>query len=288
MSPQVVVIPIADTDFDPSETGVPWKLLTEAGYKVVFATQNGAPGVADPLMLTGEGLDPWGWVPVVKKVKLVGLFMRADCNARAAYADMVKSQEFQHPLKYKDLKVGDYDGLILPGGHAKGVRPYLEDKDLQSFVADFFDAKKPIAAVCHGVLVASRSVSKQTGKSSLYGYRTTALTWKLESTAWCLTKYFARFWDPNYYRTYLEGPNDPYGDMGVEQEVKRALKSPDDFEDVPKTAPDHFRKASGMFRDTPTDHRPSWVVTSDHYVSARWPGDVHSMTTTFMSKLRGE
>ena len=37
-----VLIPLPDRDFDVTEVAVPWKLLTEAGYQVVFA---GAIGV---------------------------------------------------------------------------------------------------------------------------------------------------------------------------------------------------------------------------------------------------
>jgi putative intracellular protease/amidase len=43
---------------------------------------------------------------------------------------------------------------------------------------------KPVAAVCHGVVLAARAISKRTDKSALYGKKTTVLTWKLENSAW--------------------------------------------------------------------------------------------------------
>src|SRR5581483_4683882 len=110
------------------------------------------------------------------------------------------------PLRYAELRVGDFDALLLPGGHAKKMRQYLESHELQNFVADFFDSGKSVAAVCHGVVLAARSRSKKTGKSVLHGRKTTALTWKLERTAWLLSRFLIRFWDPHYYRTYLEEP----------------------------------------------------------------------------------
>src|SRR6202163_3357988 len=58
-----VVIPIAGRDFDPTEVAVPWQILRAAGHEVAFATPDGARGRADELMLTGEGLDPWGFIP---------------------------------------------------------------------------------------------------------------------------------------------------------------------------------------------------------------------------------
>ena len=81
---------------------------------------------------------------------------------------------------------------------------FLEDGDLQRFVADFFDADKPVAAICHGVALAARSISTSTGKSVLHGRRTTALTWRLEKSAYSMMRFLGRFWDPEYYRTYTE------------------------------------------------------------------------------------
>ena len=188
--------------------------------------------------------------------------------------------------QYPDLKVHEHDGLVLPGGHwARGMRQYLEDPYLQSFVGDFFDSGKPVAAICHGVVLAARSLSKQTGKSVLYGRKTTALTWKLEKAAWSLMKSFGRTWDPDYYRTYIEADAEPLGYRGVEAEVKRVLASPGDFLDVPRSAPDYFRKSSGLFRDSSQDSRPAWVIRDGSYVSARWPGDVHGFAATFAAVL---
>src|SRR5438045_8840077 len=53
-----------------------------------------------------------------------------------------------------------FDALLLPGGHrARGMREYLESEILQRHVASFFDKEKPVAAICHGVLLAARSIS---------------------------------------------------------------------------------------------------------------------------------
>jgi putative intracellular protease/amidase len=273
-------------DFDPSEAAITWKVLTDAGCRVIFATPDGRCAAGDPLMLSGDGLDFWSRVPALQRFKFLGLLLRADARARAAYAALQSDPAFLHPIKYLDLHVGDYAGLVLPGGHwARGMREYLEDAALQGFVADFFDAGKPVGAICHGVLLAARSLSKRTGKSILYGKKTTALTWKLEKAAWSMMKFFGRVWDPDYYRTYVEAPSEPAGFRSVEAEVGRALASPEDFLDVPKRAPHYFRKASGLFRDSAQDPRPAWVVRDGRYVSARWPGDVHVFAATFAAML---
>jgi putative intracellular protease/amidase len=180
-------------------------------------------------------------------------------------------------LSYEKIDTGQFDGLLLPGGHcARGMRPYLEDALLQTRVAEFFDSGKPVAAICHGVLLAARSISAKTGKSVLYGRKTTALTWKLERSAWNLMKLAGRRWDPDYYRTYREKPGEPAGYWSVQSEVIRSLARPEDFEE-----PRALVQASGMFRDSDSKPGPAFVVRDANYISARWPGDVHVFAREF-------
>ena len=48
-----------------------------------------------------------------------------------------------------DANADDYDGLVLPGGVANP--DFLRmNADAVSFVRDFFQAGKPVAAICHG------------------------------------------------------------------------------------------------------------------------------------------
>jgi putative intracellular protease/amidase len=275
-----VLIPIPNRDFDPSEVAVPWQVLKSAGHEVLFATPDGEPGQADELMVTGRGLDPWGFIPGLDRLKVVGLVLRANHAAREAYAKLVLDPAFQRPRRYDELRVGDYDALVLPGGHrARGMHAYLESPVLRAFVGDFFDTGKPVGAICHGVLLAANSVSKKTGRSVLYGKKTTSLTWGLERAGWSVGR-IARFWDPNYYRTYLEAPGAPAGDRSVEADVKRVLASPGDYLDVQADDPHRAAKTSGRKRDTAEDTTPSFVVRDGNYVSARWPGDVHAFSGT--------
>ena len=81
-----VLMPIPARDFDPSEVAISWRVLTDAGHRVSFATPDGRPGVADALMLDGRGLDPWGWIPGLRALPLIGLLLRANRDARHAYA----------------------------------------------------------------------------------------------------------------------------------------------------------------------------------------------------------
>jgi putative intracellular protease/amidase len=210
--------------------------------------------------------------------------MRANTDARNAYAAMEQDPAFGAPLSWPQVRREDFDGLLLPGGHrARGMREYLESEVLQTLVAEFFAAGLPVAAVCHGVLLAARSRAAD-GRSVLYGRRTTALTWAFERKA-AMVGRIVRFWDPNYYRTYVDGPGQPAGYMSVQQEVTRALARPEDFLDVPPDASDYRRKASGMVRDTFDDDRPAFIVRDGNYLSARWPGDAHAFAKTFAAML---
>jgi putative intracellular protease/amidase len=277
----VVLIPIPDLDFDPTEVAVSWKVLSQTGHQVRFATPHGRAGHGDDLMVTGQGLDPWGFAPGLSHIVGVGRFLRADRRGRAAYAEMVHAEEFAHPLSWYDIDLLDVDGLLLPGGHrARGMRTYLESPVLQHVVVEAFHRQLPVAAVCHGVLLAARSIDPRTGRSVLYGRRTTALTWSLERRAWHVAR-MTRFWDPDYYRTYREQPGEPAGFWSVQQEVTRSLARETDFLDVDREQPDASLKMSGRRRDGPDDDRPAFVVADGNYLSARWPGDVYTLARRF-------
>jgi protease I len=244
-----VLIPVPDQDFDPTETGVPWHTLCQRGHRVVFATPNGKIAHADPRMVTGERLG------------ILAPLMKADRNGQSAYEQMRECEEFRHPIAYHDLDPENFDGIILPGGHAPGVREYLESSLLQSIVAEFFGRNQPIGAICHGVLLAARS-SSSCGRSVLYGKKTTALTKLMELTAWTLTRLYLG----DYYRTYP---------VTVEDEVRAALAAPEDF----------VRGPISIIRDSPSHLNTGFTVRDGNYLSARWPGDAHRFASEFASML---
>jgi hypothetical protein len=75
------------------------------------------------------------------------------------------------------------------------------------------------------------------------------------------------------------------GYRSVQSEVTRALAHASDFVDVPTDAENRFRKSSGLFRDSASDQRPAFVVRHRNYISARWPGDVHTFAQQFARLL---
>lgn len=234
-----VLVPLPSRDFDPTETAVPWKILRAAGHSVRFATPDGQPGQADARMVHGTGLG------------LLAPLLRADANGRAAYAELERSDEFRQPMAYAALADAPADALLLPGGHAPGMKEYLESPLVQARVAACFVAGQPVGAICHGVLVAARARAAD-GRSLLFGRRTTGLTKFMELGAWALTC----AWLGNYYRTYA---------TPVEDEVGAALAARADFQRGPLSAT----------RDSPSNLAAGFTVRDGAYLSARWPGDAH-------------
>ncbi|KAL1528135.1 hypothetical protein AB1Y20_009498 [Prymnesium parvum] len=185
-TPRRVLVPLPSRDFDPTEAAVPWKRLTDAGHDVVFATPCAQPAQADPIMLSGVGL--WLWKPL----------LRAEPYGVACYEQMVRSAAFGAPLRWDAVDADEYHALLLPGGHAKGMREYLESRELQAVVARFFAARRPVGAICHGTLLVARSISPLTGKSVLHGLKSTGLQRRQEWAAYLLTALYMG----KYYRTY--------------------------------------------------------------------------------------
>ncbi|MER5386155.1 type 1 glutamine amidotransferase domain-containing protein [Streptomyces sp. NPDC002688] len=48
----------------------------------------------------------------------------------------------------RDVSVAEFDGLVLPGGVANPDQLRLDEAAV-AFVKEFFDAGKPVAAICH-------------------------------------------------------------------------------------------------------------------------------------------
>lgn len=242
-------MPLPDADFDTTEVAVPWKLAVRAGHHVTFATeQGGAPPACDPLLLTGVLFGRLG----------------AATEAKAFYGELERAREFTQPIAWGDIDPAAYDALLLAGGHAPGMRQYLGSAELQAKVAAFWKLDRPVAAICHGVLVLARARDPETGVSVLRHARTTCLPEYMERSAYLLT-----FWKlGRYYRTYP---------AYVEDEVTAALADP------------RMQFARGptvrTARGTADDDSSAFVVEDGRYVSARWPGDAYLFAKKLLARL---
>ena len=119
-------------------------------------------------------------------------------EAKRFYAELAGAAEFTSTLAWGQVDPAAFDGLLLPGGHAPGMRQYLGSAVLRDQVARFWALGRPVAAICHGVLVLARAVDPDTGRSVLAGRRTTCLPKYMERGAYLLTGWRLG----RYYRTY--------------------------------------------------------------------------------------
>lgn len=179
-----ILIPVPDTDCDVTEVAVPWAVLTRAGHHVVFATEAGAVPRADPLLLTGVLFGKLG----------------AEPEAKTFYHRLESSDEWRRPLRWADLDVAAFDGMILPGGHAPGMRQFLGSAQLQAKVAEFWNLGRPVGAICHGVLVLARATDAN-GTSLLFGRTTTRLPGCMEWAACLITAWKLGRYSRTYRRT---------------------------------------------------------------------------------------
>ena len=70
-----------------------------------------------------------------------------------------------------ELKIEDYDLLILPGG-AKSMEYMRQDKEILQFISDFNDSGKVIASICHAAqLLISAKVVKGRKISGYYSIK---------------------------------------------------------------------------------------------------------------------
>ncbi|BAO62308.1 MULTISPECIES: type 1 glutamine amidotransferase domain-containing protein [Pseudomonas] len=247
----MILILLPHADYDPSESSLPWQAARDAGFAAQFATPLGMPAYADS-RLVSLGFGP-----------LNPLLMTPAADL-ARYHAMTRDPAFCSPLPYAGVDPAAYEGLLIPGGHARGMRSLLESEEVRRIILAFFQADKPVAAVCHGPLALARCIDPASGRSVLHGRKVTALlAGPMELAAWLVTAP----WLGRYYRTY---------DHSVEEEIKAALASPADFLPGPWLPR----------RDSAEHPERGFVVRDRNLLTARWPGDCHRFANEWASLLQ--
>jgi len=88
-----------------------------------------------------------------------------DFEGDQTYTEKV-GHRFALTATFADIKVEDYDALVIPGGRAP---EYLRlNKDVISMVKHFFTTNKPVAAVCHGAQLLAAAGVLENRKCSAY------------------------------------------------------------------------------------------------------------------------
>ena len=119
-------------------------VLRRAGHEVVFATEHGARPAADPRLLTGVIFGQLG----------------ADPEPRAFYAELEKAPEFARAEGVGGL---DPRGVRRAAPRPAGTRPACGSTSAAAAARQeqrrpvLADSNRPVAAICHGVLVLART-----------------------------------------------------------------------------------------------------------------------------------
>ena len=277
LKPKKILMPLPDTDFDPTECALAWKILKEE-YKceIVFTTENGAIPKCDPITLRGEGLN------FITRIifNVIGVQVRQQVVLNS-YQEMENDINFKSPKAWNqgDVKMNEFDGIWITGGHAQGMRQLLSCKYLQRQLAEYWELQRPVAAVCHGVLMVARTRNfKDTSKSVLSGRKTTSLVNYQELIAYNLTSWS----HGRLFRTFDDTTEDEilklmYGCLSIEE--ARARNSKQKLYDE---GPFLVEKEFG----TKQIGRRGYIVEDGHYLSGRWPGDVEILAHRFGQKLQ--
>jgi deglycase len=115
------------------------------------------------LMLVGDYAEDYETMVPFQALAMVGHEVHAVCPGRKAgekvrtavhdfEGDQTYSEKRGHDFAlnatFADVKPERYDALVIPGGRAP---EYLRlDEGVIAMTRHFFDARKPVAAVCHG------------------------------------------------------------------------------------------------------------------------------------------
>ncbi len=129
------------------------------------------------LMITGDFTEDYETIVPFQTLLAVGHEVHAVCPGKKAgqtvatsihdfEGDQTYSEKRGHNFAlnatFADIDPADYDALVIPGGRAP---EYLRlDAQVISAVQHFFEAGKPVAAICHGaqLLSAARVIEGRT------------------------------------------------------------------------------------------------------------------------------
>jgi protease I len=118
------------------------------------------------LMLVGDYVEDYEVMVPFQALLMVGHTVHAVCpgkkageNVRTAIHDFEGDQTYSEKrghnfalnFSFDEVRVEDYDGLVIPGGRAP---EYLRlNARVLEMVRHFAEADKPIAAICHGAQI---------------------------------------------------------------------------------------------------------------------------------------
>lgn len=117
---------VGKTGFHLAEAARPWRVLSEAGYEIEFATPEGGPAPIDP---GSHDLD--------------------DEDNKRFLDDRRVSEQLKNTKPLGDLDIDGFESVYFPGGHGT-MWDLPSSKTVQSVVRKAWEDGKIVGAVCHG------------------------------------------------------------------------------------------------------------------------------------------
>ena len=229
---------------------MPWRLLTRAGHVVRFATEHGgAPPAADPRLLDGV---IFGQLGADRRAEGV---LRASCTPTPSSA-----RRSRGPTSSRTT----FDGLILPGGHAPGMRQYLGSELLRDKVARVLGARP----------AGRRDLPRRAGARAHDRSR--------DRSQPALR---APHDVPAEVHGALRVPRDRVAARALLPHLSRVRRGRGTRRVARPGATSCAARACCRSAAPTTDDGPAFVVEDGSYVSARWPGDAYLFAKRFADRL---
>jgi protease I len=103
-------------------------------------------------LMANEGVEEVELTEPLKAVEEAGAvteILAPEAGEIQAFNHLDKAETFTAKRAVGDVKVDEFDGLVLPGGVANPDNLRTHDEAV-SFVRDFFASHKPVGVICHG------------------------------------------------------------------------------------------------------------------------------------------
>ena len=114
-------------------------------------SENKLEGKTVAFLVANEGIEQVELTEPWKAVEEAGgtpQLIAPEAGKAQAFNHLDKGDSFDVDRTVADSDPADFDGLVLPGGVANPDN-LRADEDAVAFVRDFFEAGKPVAAICH-------------------------------------------------------------------------------------------------------------------------------------------
>jgi putative intracellular protease/amidase len=159
------------------ELQAPWDVLKEAGHQLTLATPLGKKPL--PLVVS---VDPDFVDPIIN-------FHVNPPQVCKRIKELVDSDEWAHPIRFRDAKMADYDAIVLTGGLGAMI-DMCNNWHVHHLILDAYRSNKLIGALCYAVTTLVYIRDPQNGnKSIIYGKRIAAhpAAWDFYGPEWDFT-----------------------------------------------------------------------------------------------------